>query len=117
MWCNQIFSLISNNKIQNTIVCDNYELANQIARMTYGDESFAIDTTLYPVQINDDYIDGYFYRDNKIINRNLTEKEEIEELKRQLLDIKSVTYELYKSVENNINEEAKSKILKVINLE
>ena len=37
MWCNQIFSLINDNKIQNTIVCDNYEVANQIARTTYGD--------------------------------------------------------------------------------
>ena len=117
MWCNQIFSLINNNKVQNTIVCDNYEVANQTAKIRYGNEAFAIDTTLYPVQTNDDYIDGNFYRDNKIINRNLTEKEEIEELKKQLSDIQTVAYELYKTVESNVNEEAKSRILKVMNLE
>lgn len=77
MWCNQIFSLISDNEIKNTIVCDNYEVANQIARSSYGENSIAVDTTLYPVSIGDGYIDGVFYRDGKEIPRNLTEAERI----------------------------------------
>ena len=99
MWCNQIFSLINNNKIQNTIVCDNYETANQIARITYGDNSIAVDTTLYPVQINDDYIDGTFYRDGEIINRNLTEEERIAELNEQLTTAQLALCELYEKME------------------
>ena len=39
MWCNQIFSLINEDKIKNTIVCDNYEVANQIAKITYENTS------------------------------------------------------------------------------
>ena len=48
-------------------VCDNYEIANQIARVTYGDNAFAVDTTLYSVSIGDDYIDGLFYRERELI--------------------------------------------------
>lgn len=99
MWCNQIFSLINNNKIQNTIVCDNYETANQIARITYGDNAIAIDTTLYPVSIGDDYIDGVFYRDGEIINRNFTEEERIAELNEQLTAAQLALCELYEKME------------------
>ena len=99
MWCNQIFSLINNNKIQNTIVCDNYETANQIARITYGDDAIAVDTTLYPVSIGDDYIDGTFYRDGEIINRNLTEEERIAELNEQLTAAQLALCELYEKME------------------
>ena len=83
MWCNQIFSLINENKIQNIIVCDNYEVASQIARITYGENSLAVDTTLYPVSIGDDYIDGIFYHENTVVNRNLTEEERVTNLETQ----------------------------------
>lgn len=99
MWCNQIFSLISNNKIQNTIVCDNYEVANQIAKSTYGKDTIAIDTTLYPVQIGDDYIDGVFYREDKIISRNLTETEKIELLNEQIVNLQLALVEVYEKTE------------------
>lgn len=99
MWCNQIFSLINNNKIQNTIVCDNYETANQIARITYGDDAIAVDTTLYPVSIGDDYIDGTFYKDGEIIKRNLTEEERIAELNEQLTAAQLALCELYEKME------------------
>lgn len=99
MWCNQIFSLINNNKIQNTIVCDNYEVANQIAKSTYGEEAIAIDTTLYPVQIGDDYINGIFYRENEVINRNLTEKEQIELLNEQIINLELALVDMYEQTE------------------
>lgn len=99
MWCNQIFSLINDNKIKNTIVCDNYETANQIARITYGDNAIAVDTTLYPVSIGDDYIDGLFYRDGEIIKRNLTEEERIAELNNQLTAAQLALCELYEKME------------------
>lgn len=99
MWCNQIFSLINDNKIQNTIVCDNYEIANQIARTTYGDNAIAVDTTLYPVSIGDDYIDGLFYQDGKVVKRNLTEEERIAELNEQLTAAQLALCELYEKME------------------
>lgn len=90
MWCNQIFSLIHTDKIQNIIVCDNYEVANVIARNTYGDDAFAVETTLYPVSIGYKYQGGLFYdNDGNVIERNLTEEEEIRQLKYENDNLKS----------------------------
>lgn len=79
MWCNQIFSLISGDTIQNIIVVDNYELANQIARIQYGDDAIAVDSTFYPVSIGYKYIDGIFYKEDgvTVIPHNPTEAERI----------------------------------------
>ena len=99
MWCNQIFSLINEDKIKNTIVCDNYEVANQIAKITYGDNAFAVDTTLYPVNIGDNYINGLFYRDGELIERNPTEEERITELNNQLTEAQLALCELYEKME------------------
>lgn len=83
MWCNQIFSLIAKNEetninvVVNTIVCDNYETANFIARECFGENAIAVDTTLIPVAIGDIYKDGNFYREDVLIPRNPTEAERI----------------------------------------
>lgn len=67
--------------IQNIIVCENYEIASQIARATLGADAIAIDTTLYPVEIGNTYKDGTFYDGNgNVIPRNPTEAEEITRL-------------------------------------
>ena len=80
MWCNQIFSLICNETVQNIIVCDNYEVANQIARMTYGNDAIAVDTTQYPLSIGDKYIDGIFYsEDGSAVSRTNTAEEDARE--------------------------------------
>jgi hypothetical protein len=78
MWCNQIFSLIKDEVVQNIIVCDNYEVANQIARIQYGEDAVAIDTTHYPLSIGCKYINSIFLdEDGKtIIERSLTADEE-----------------------------------------
>lgn len=74
MWCNQIFSLISlvegKNTIQNLIVCDNYEVANNIAKLNYGESAFAVDTTLTPVKIGNTYLGGLFYDGESIVLPN-----------------------------------------------
>lgn len=83
MWVNQIFSLIQDGTIQNIVVCDNYTVANDLARLTYGEDAIAVDTTLYPVSIGCKYSDGLFYTADgatQIIN-NPTEAEEINMLK------------------------------------
>ncbi|BCJ92601.1 hypothetical protein acsn021_01700 [Anaerocolumna cellulosilytica] len=103
MWCNQIFSLINEQTVQNIVVCDNYEIANQISRIQYGDDSYAVDTTHYPLAIGCFHIDGLFYEpDGKtLIERNLTADEEanlarikVEQLEKQInpnIDIKTCT--------------------------
>lgn len=91
MYCNQIFSLISSKSgigtVENIIVADNYEVANQLARNLYGASAYAVDTTLCPVGIGDKHIDGVFYRYDKStgadveIPYNPTEAQEIAMLK------------------------------------
>lgn len=81
MWCNQIFSLIYKDTVQNIIVCDNYELANQIARLQLGNSAYAIDTTHYPLSIGDKHINGVFYMDDgvTIIQKTNTADEDAKE--------------------------------------
>lgn len=78
MWCNQIFSLINEQEVKNIIVCDNYEVANQIARLQLGEESYAVDTTQYPLSIGCKHLDNVFYEEDgvTVIERNETVEEE-----------------------------------------
>ncbi len=81
MWCNQIFSLMQGETVQNIIVCDNYEVANQIARLQYGDTATAVDTTQYPLYTGCKYVDGTFYREDgvTVIPRTNTADEDARE--------------------------------------
>lgn len=89
MWCNQIFSIINEGIIQNIIVCDNYEIANQIAKINYGDDAYAVDTTHYLVYLGCKHIDGIFYDENdNTIKKNPTEQEKIQELELQYNELK-----------------------------
>lgn len=95
MWCNQIFSQISENVIKNIIVCDNFEMANYLARCTYGDVAFAVDTTLYPIRIGDTYDNGKFYRISEDgikteIPRNPTQEELITQLIAQMEPVRTL---------------------------
>ena len=95
MWCNQIFSQISENVIKNIIVCDNFEMANYLARCTYGDAAFAVDTTLYPIRIGDTYDNGKFYRISEDgirteIPKNPTQEELITQLMAQMEPVRTL---------------------------
>lgn len=98
MWCNQIFSLIKDNEIQNIIICDNYEVANQISRMQYGDDAYAVETTQYPLSIGYKHINGIFYEEDgiTIVNRNLTADEEatLARVKVETLEMKQTEMEV-----------------------
>lgn len=61
MYVKQTFALIKGETIKQDIVCDNYELANQLARNVYGEGAIAVESTQYPISEGDKYIDGYFY--------------------------------------------------------
>ncbi len=61
MIVHQVFAEIYEDTVQNVMVCDNYELANYIARCTYGKEAFAVDCLQYPCSIGDKYRDGRFW--------------------------------------------------------
>ena len=61
MYVKQTFAVILGDTIKQDIVCDNYELANQLARNVYGEDAIAVESTQYPISLGDKYIDGYFY--------------------------------------------------------
>lgn len=126
MWLNQIFSLINDNEIKNIIVCDNYELAQQLARETLGSGAIAIDTTLYAVSVGDIYENGLFYRkssyvidgiecEEKIeIPKNKTEAESIELLKAENEELKTTVSNLENStVEGEIETDLRLSMLEL----
>lgn len=70
MVVHQVFAHILDTQIKNVIVCDNYEVANQLARAIYGDNAIAVECTQYPCGIGDFYIDNSFhYRDKDDPNK------------------------------------------------
>lgn len=62
MIVHQVYAYIWKETVMNVVVCDNYELANNIAKGSYGNDAFAVDCLQYPCQIGDKYIDGKFYK-------------------------------------------------------
>ena len=85
MTAHNIYAQIHDNIVQNVIVCDNYEFANRLSRISYGDDAFAIDAAQWPVQNGDIYRDGLFYRVvddvEAAINPIPTDEQEIARLK------------------------------------
>lgn len=61
MIVHQVYAHIYDKTVQNVIVCQDYELANYLARCAYGNTGFAVDCLQYPCQIGDKYINGIFY--------------------------------------------------------
>ena len=58
----EVFAQIHNGEVKNVIVCKNYELANWLARATYGQEAIAVDCLQYPCSPGEHYRDGIFYK-------------------------------------------------------
>lgn len=93
MYIKQTFALIKGEVIKQDIVCDNYEMANQLARRVYGEDAIAVDSTQYPVSEGDYYIDGNFYfKDKKTLAPlEKTLQEQIEEiLERKMRELEEV---------------------------
>ena len=65
MVVHQVFAHILDTKIKNVIVCDNYEIANQLARSTYGPTAIGVECTQYPCGIGDYFVDNVFYYKDK----------------------------------------------------
>lgn len=89
MIVHQTYAQIQEDEVKNIIICDNYELANYLARATYGQEAFAVDCTQYPCGIGDSYRDGTFYRiledgTPKQIDYIPTAEQQVEQLQAEL---------------------------------
>lgn len=62
MIVHQVFAQIYEGAVKNIIVCEDYEMANYLARATYGEEAFAVNCIQYPCEPGDSYHDNKFYR-------------------------------------------------------
>lgn len=90
MIVHQVYALISEEKVQNVCVCSNYEMANYIARASYGDEAFAVDCLQYPCSIGDSYRNNTFYR----MDEETGEEIEIEYIPTQEQQVEILTNDL-----------------------
>lgn len=103
MIVHQVYALILNEKVENIFVCDNYEMANHVARAGYGNEAFAIDCLQYPCMIGDIYRDGVFYHadtvtgEESVIEYVPTESQQISMLQEELLRTQLALLEVYES--------------------
>lgn len=61
MGIHNIYAQIQKQEVKNVMVCANYEKANQITRLTYGEDAFAVDCQYYGVNPGDYYKDSTFY--------------------------------------------------------
>ena len=112
MIVHQVYALISEEKVQNICVCDNYEMANYIAMATYGNEAFAIDCLQYYCNIGDSYRDGVFYRideetgEEKLLEYIPTQEQQVAALTDELVGTKeeltSTQLALVESYEGNL---------------
>lgn len=86
-----IFAHIHDSEVKDISVGEFYE-ANEIAKMQYGDDAFAVEVTQYPVEIGDKFIDGYFKREVNgemtIIDRIPTAEEEVQALKSENAELR-----------------------------
>lgn len=103
------FALIYENEVKNIFICENYELANQLARASFGDEAFAVETTRYASGIGNKYENGIFYKiledgTKKQIEYIPTAEDKIIELQSKLDNSQSISISQY---ENNLILESK----------
>lgn len=86
MIIHQVFAQISDGEIKNIIVCDDYNMANWLAKAQYGDKGFAVDCYNYPCKIGDRFNDGVFYdkETDNIIRQLITSETKLKTLSAKL---------------------------------
>lgn len=58
----RIFALIYNETVMNVMVCENYQVADDIAKGSYGDTAIAVECSQWACEMGDKYINGVFYK-------------------------------------------------------
>lgn len=104
------YALIYENEIKNIFICENYELANVLARASFGDNAFSIEVSRYIVGIGDKYENGIFYHtldngDIKEAEYIPTNDEEIKQLKYQIEKINETIKGLEDKIKSILKEE------------
>lgn len=104
MIVHQVYAQIHEGTVQNVIVCDNYEMANWLAKSCYGDEAFAVDCLQYPCGIGNKYRDGAFYHvyedgAKTIIEPMPTAEQQVTTLEERLTEAQLALTELFEGME------------------
>lgn len=95
------FALIYEEEVMNIFDCDNYEIANQMARAAFGDDAFAVNTERFGTVIGDKYKNGYFVKE--IVTEDGTiEYEDVIYIPSEKEHITELQYKLIKSQEAQI---------------
>lgn len=102
MIAQRIWALIAESIVQNTIVCETYPAADELAKLTLGTNAFAVEITQIPTGIGDSHENGIFKdKQGNVINLLPTAEEEVVVIKAkntaletELLNTKLATAEL-----------------------
>ena len=62
MVIHRTFAQIVDTQIKNIIVIDDFFIAQQLTKASFGENSVAVDCSRYPVSVGDYFIDGVFYK-------------------------------------------------------
>ncbi len=107
MIVHQVFAIVHEEIVQNIIVCDNYELANQIARGTYGEDAIAVDCLQYRCFIGCSYKNGTFYDlEGKEIAYVPTQEQQVATLQ----EVNKILYKTAKLSAQNFTDEQAVKV-------
>ncbi|GLB30633.1 hypothetical protein LAD12857_25560 [Lacrimispora amygdalina] len=97
---NNIYAIIFENVVKNIIVADDYSLADTLAKASYGNDAFAVDSSRYATAIGDLYEGGIFYHiledgTKMPVEYIPTEKELIENLNQKIVEIQNLLTDIY----------------------
>lgn len=91
MVSHEVYALISEGEVKNVIVGDFYN-CNEIARMNYGDDAFAVEVTHIPTEIGNKYINSQFLREENgemvVIEPTPTEEQAIQMLTAENVELR-----------------------------
>lgn len=102
MWCTQNFALIAKGKVQDIVVCDDYNVANQIAVTMHDKDAIAVDVSQYDLQTGDTYKDGKFYRDNKEIQPKESIESQLIKLRASVTEVEEAACEITSVYEDRL---------------
>ena len=119
MWCTQNFAIIANERVENIMVCDDYDIANQLAKSMCGENAIAIDVSHIGVEIGDAYRDGQFYKGDEVIKPFPTVEELINKLRGDTSNLEEAACDLDENIYQRLAdiEEALCEIAEMQNKE
>jgi len=90
----EVYAVVSDTIIKSVSVYANYEKANQIARIMYGNDAIAVRCDYYSVSEGDIYKDGTFYYKDGVtpVQRSITGDARCEQNEAQCEQIMSNLY-------------------------